>query len=151
MKKWTIFALICAVMSLSAKAVDFGDHSSSTLATKAWEALGAGNFSDVHLLAGKCKELYLAKAKEQQASLTAPAPKDTASSFWALNDVGTCLYISGEAYEKQGNNEKAIESYKTLVNELSFSQCWDQKGWFWSPADAAKKRIQALEFQMSME
>ena len=41
---------------------------------------------------------------------------------------------------------EALAAYKQLVEKVSFAQCWDTKGWFWKPAEGAKARIKALEF-----
>ena len=129
-----------------APTLDFGDHSSSTLTTKAWQALGAGKHAEVDGYVAKCIELYEAKALEMQKGLTAAAPKETANEYWALNDVGTCYYIRGQSKEARGDKEAATADYKTLVEKLSFAQCWDTKGWFWKPADAAKDKLKSLEF-----
>jgi hypothetical protein len=130
--------------------LDFGDFSSSTLTTKAWEAQGAGNAEAAIAYAGKCIEMYAAEAKKMQAALTAPAPKETAFEHWALNDVGTSLFITGLA--KEGSDKKgALAAYKDLVANYSYAQCWDTKGWFWSPADAAKGKLKTLEFEAMSE
>ena len=50
-----------------------------------------------------------------------------------------------KAYEQLKKPELALESYRKLVNELPYAQCWDPGGWFWKPAKAAQKRITALE------
>jgi tetratricopeptide (TPR) repeat protein len=126
--------------------LDFGDHSSSTITTKAWEASTAGKHAEVDGYVAKCIELYEAKALEMQKSLTEAAPKEKANEYWALNDVGTCYYIRGLSKEARGDKKAAIADYKTLVEKLSFAQCWDTKGWFWKPADAAKDKLKALEF-----
>jgi len=60
--------------------------------------------------------------------------------------VGTCLFILGQTLEKQNKGTEALAAYKTLVEKVSYAQTWDTKGWFWKPADAAKERIKALEF-----
>jgi hypothetical protein len=130
-----------------APAPDFGNYSSETLTTKAWGALASKNYAHALVYTGKCIELYAAKAKEMQDGLEAPAPADTASSLWALNDVGTCYYIRGQIYEAQSKTAEAVAAYKTLIDEFSFAQTWDTKGWFWSPAGAAKQRVQVLEFE----
>jgi tetratricopeptide (TPR) repeat protein len=127
--------------------LDFGNQSSETLTTKAWDALLKKNYTEVYAYTDRCLELYLAQAKEMQSGLSARAPADTASTFWALNDVGTCLYIRGQAFEAQGKMKEAVAAYSKLVNELSFAQTWDTKGWFWPPSEAAKQRIQVLEFE----
>ena len=127
---------------------DFGDHSSQTLTTKAWDALSAKKYDLVKAYADKCIELYGADAQLMQKTLTEKAPADKAHDYWALNDVGTCLFIKAQAFEDQDMNKEAIIAYKKLVSAYRFAQTWDANGWFWSPADAAKQRIQVLEFSV---
>ena len=131
----------------AAPKLDFGDHGSATITGKAWAAHAAKNVAEVKGYVAKIRELYEATAIEQQASLTAPAPtEDKDHSYWALNDVGTCLFILGQSLEQSGDKAGALAAYKVLAEKLSFAQCWDAKGWFWRPAEAARGRIKALEF-----
>jgi hypothetical protein len=129
-----------------APALDFGDGTSATLTQKAWQALEAKNYAAVAGYTGKCIESFKTQALQMQGTLKEPAPKETASSLWALNDVGTCYFISGKALDDEGNKKGAIAAYKFLADNLSFAQCWDPQGWFWKPADAARKRLAELQF-----
>jgi hypothetical protein len=129
----------------AAGSYDFGDYKSSTLTTKAWQALTAKNYPAVMAYTGKCIDTFKAQAVAQQATLKAPAPKDSAFTYWALNDVGTCYFIQAKALEAQGNTKDALTDYQFLANNLSFTQCWDPQGWFWSPADAAKTSVAQLQ------
>jgi hypothetical protein len=131
---------------LVAPTLDFGDSKSVTLTTKAWAALQAKDYPSVMGYTNKCIELYKTQAVQMQASLKAPAPKDDANTYWALNDVGTCYFIQGQALDQQGDKKGATAAYKFLVDNLSFCQCWDPQGWFWPPADAARKRLAELQF-----
>lgn len=125
--------------------VDYGDYTSVTLQVKSWDALGEGNFEHVLKYTDKCAELYEEKAREMQASLKAkPDAKDT-HDYWALNDVGTCFFIRGEALTKLRRYEEALEAFTLLKDELYYAQAWDPKGWFWSPSDAAYPRIEMLK------
>ncbi len=126
--------------------LDFGDFTSSAITTKAWKALEAKDYASAIGYTSKCIEMFKAKAVEMQGTLKEPAPKDSAASLWALNDVGTCYFIQGKAMDDSGDKKGATEAYKFLVDNLSFAQCWDTKGWFWKPADAAKKRLAELQF-----
>ena len=126
---------------------DFGDFSSSTIAGKAWKAAADKDYVAVEAYTNKCIEMYKDKALEMQKSLTEPAKeKEEIFKFWALNDVGTCYYIKAKALDDQKKTKEAIEAYKYLADNLSFAQCYDVNGWFWKPADAAKKRVTELEF-----
>lgn len=147
----------CMIMcgtAATAMAQDFGDFSSATLTGKAWDAYGKGDLELTLKYTAKCKEMYLEVAKKQQVELKALEVKPTGEGvheFWALNDVGTCLYIEGQVLEKQKKVKEALAAYKILAEELGLSQCWDVKGWFWSPADAAAGRIKQLEFDSMLD
>ena len=121
--------------------LDYGDHTSVTLMVKAWDALGAGEYADAVAYTEKCSELYEEEAKKMQASLSEKAPKGKEHDYWALNDVGTCYFIRGEALVKLNKNAEALEAYTVVADQLYYSQAWDPKGWFWSPASAAKQKI----------
>lgn len=149
--KTPLYLILSAGMFLTAtlqgQPFDFGDHSSQTLVSKAWAAQDAKNDAAVIAYTGKCVEMFQAKALEQQKALSAPLTvKEEIFKQWALNDVGTALFIRGQALERQGRNAEAIADYKMVVEQLPFAQCWDVQGWFWKPADAASGRIKALQF-----
>ena len=126
---------------------DFGDYSSNQLAQKAWAALAAKDLNGVEAYANKTLELYGAKAKEMQASLKEYAweSKEKTMSFWALNDVGTVLFVLGQAYQNAGKKDLAVQNYKKLINEYFYAQCWDPQGWFWKPAEAAQQKLGELD------
>jgi hypothetical protein len=151
----TLFAFILTTLSIApfaaAAEYDFGNSSSATLTGKAWKAAEANDLEAVKAYTGRCRELYEAQALKMQGELTAPAPKEKANQYWALNDVGTCIFILGNALEKSGDKKGALENFNFLATKLSFAQCWDTKGWFWKPADAAKSKISALEFDAASE
>ncbi len=130
----------------SGSSLDFGDYSSSFLTTKAWNALEANKPDEVSAYANKVIDLYAAKAKDMQNSLSEYPweSKDKIFEFWALNDVGTSLYIQGEAYRKAGKNAEAKQAYQKLVDQYYYAQCWDPKGWFWKPAEAAQQALDEL-------
>jgi hypothetical protein len=143
--------MVALAAAAAGVAQDFGDQSSATLTKKAWEALAAGDDKLVLAYTGKCRELYAAEARTQQAALTAFAPADKAHDSWALNDVGTCLFIEGQLREKQKLPKEAAAAYRELATDLKYCQCWDEKGWFWKPAEAAAGRLKELEFDASLE
>lgn len=131
----------------AAPALDFGDYRSETMTTKAWAALEGNNFEAAIGYTSKCIEMFRAQAIEQQKALTAPlTEKEQIFAQWALNDVGTCFFIRGQVYEKQGKKAEALADYKFLAENLPFAQCWDTKGWFWRPASAAAEKVKALDF-----
>lgn len=126
--------------------IDFGDFTSSFLTTQAWKALNDNNLDDVLAYTNKVIELYQDKAKEMQGSLKEFAweSKDKIFEYWALNDVGTAIFIQGEAFKKAGKAKEAKEAYQKLVNDFAFAQCWDPNGWFWKPAEAAQQSLDEM-------
>ncbi|MBF0618782.1 MAG: tetratricopeptide repeat protein [Candidatus Omnitrophica bacterium] len=127
--------------------LDFSDMSSAGIVKKAWEASAAKNVAAVEAYVAKNLELYGAKAKEMQAGLTEypwESPEKI-HSFWALNDIGTSLFVLGDTYRQAGQNGKAKETFQKLVNEYFYAQCWDPQGWFWKPAEAAQQKLVELE------
>lgn len=127
--------------------IDFGDYTSSFLTTQAWKSLNSNEKDSVMIYTDKVLELYGEKAVEMQNSLTEYAweSKDKIFSYWALNDVGTALFIRGEAYKKAGDPQKARAAYKKLVDDFYYAQCWDPNGWFWKPAEAAQQALEELD------
>jgi tetratricopeptide (TPR) repeat protein len=143
-----VFVIGCAstkipeqTVQTAAAALDYGDFSSETLTTRAWNALGEGRYLNAVKYTEKCAELYEAEARKMQASLSAKAPSNKVHDYWALNDVGTSYYIRGEALTKLGKKADAIAAFKLVRDDLSYAQAWDPKGWFWSPADAANPKV----------
>ena len=152
MKKFLVLVLLLTatiglIQPKAALAYNFGDYRSVTLATKAWEALEKGDIEAVLAYTNKCIELYGAQAKKMQSGLE-DYPKGTDKeifAFWALNDVATSLFIQGEAYRKANMKDEAKEVYQKIIDEYTYGQCWDTKGWFWKPAEAAKEKIAMID------
>jgi tetratricopeptide (TPR) repeat protein len=119
---------------------------SSSLTSAAWDALAAKDFVTAKAKIERCKSLFGEKASEMQISLSVVPGPDTAKDFWALNDVGTCVFILGKVYEAEGKSAEAITAYQDVIKNYPMSQCWDKQGWYWQPAVAAKERLTALTF-----
>lgn len=117
---------------------------SSALTSEAWQALEKKDYVTARARVETCRKKYESEAIKMQSSLTSLPGPDRAHSFWALNDVGTCLFILGKVEEAQGKPQKAITTYQDLVKRFPLAQCWDKQGWFWQPSVAAKERIAAL-------
>ena len=130
----------------SGSSLEFGDYTSSFLTQKAWEALEKQDMEGVKTYTNKCLELYSKKAQEMQESLNEYPweSKEKIFSYWALNDVGTCLYIQGEALKNSGDNAEAKKAFKKLIDQYFYAQCWDPNGWFWKPAEAAQQKLDEM-------
>lgn len=132
----------------SAVVLEPGDSVSSTLTRKAWAAFEAGNLGAVLAYTGRCRELFQDEALAQQASLIGPVAStdlERVRAQYALNDVGTCLFILGQALERAGNLQEALSAYELLIHRFSYAQCWDNNGWYWFPADSARARVRIIE------
>jgi len=127
--------------------LDYGDQTSSRLVQKAWLAFEADDLTAVEAFVNKILELYADKAKKMQASMRgyAAGSNDQIFAYWAVNDVGTALFILGETYQRNGKKQEAVEAYNRVINELSYAQTWDPCGWFWKPAAAAKEQLAMIE------
>lgn len=121
--------------------------SSASLTSEAWQALEKKDYATAKARIEKCRQLYEAKAVEMQAGLTSLPASDKTHSYWALNDVGTCVFILGKVAEAEGKPKEALRHYQEVVDRFSLSQCWDKQGWFWQPAVAAKERLAALTLE----
>jgi tetratricopeptide (TPR) repeat protein len=138
----------------SAPAYNFGDHKSSTLTGKGWQALADKNLDAVLAYTNKCVDLYGAEAVKMQTSLKAyPADNDAQIfSFWALNDVATSLYIQGEAYRQAKQMDKAKAAFDRIVKEFTFGQAFDPANkTFWKPADAAKDKLDMMSKGLDLD
>jgi len=133
--------------------LDFGDYSSSILITRAWEALERNDFEQAVGYADKCIAMYQDKAGDMQDSLTdipQGEPKDI-HSYWALNDVATAHFIKGQSLMSAGKSDEAVEEFQMIRQKYPFGQCWDPRGWFWKPADAAKNWIEVIDEKKKTE
>lgn len=124
---------------------DFGDYTSATLMAKAWEALEQEDIKKVLGYTDECIKLYADRAREMQAELS-DYPKgedEEIFAYWALNDVATAHFIRARAYLTAGKDEDARREFQTILDEFSYGQCWDPKGWFWKPAIEASHWLKA--------
>ena len=126
---------------------DIGNDSSETLTVKAWNALGQKDYAALEFYTARCIEKYCDEAQKFQAGLTEYAPKGKAFDYWALNDVGTCYFIRGEAYMNQRMWDKAEKDFQAILDNYNYAQCWDPKGWFWKPAVGARGRLNKIRVE----
>jgi tetratricopeptide (TPR) repeat protein len=139
-----IFLSMLLVLSMSLAACA-EDKPEAPLTDQAWKALGDGDYGKVIALADKCVNTQIEEARSQQGLLTEFPAKDAINSYKALNDVATCLFIKGDAYLKLGNEEQAKKMYNKIINEFSFAQCWDPRGWYWKVAESARDRLTSVQ------
>ena len=151
----TVFLIGCSTankvtqqeVQTTAETLDYGDYTSQTLTTNAWDALAAKNYPAVFAYTQKCEELYGDEGKRMNEELEYFASPEDAAQLWALNDVGTSLYIMATAYEELEMYPQAREAYKKLANDYAFAQTWDPKGWYWKPATGAASKVDQLKYK----
>ena len=141
---WKVAAAASDRLATIGTSYNFGDYTSQTLTTSAWEALNSNDHKGVELYTKKCIELYEPEARKQQAGLTDYLSKDKAFDAWALNDVATCYFILGDSLMAQKRYKEAKAAFERVVDDFNFAQCWDPKGWFWKVSTAARGRINKL-------
>src|SRR5947209_16284483 len=116
--------------------------------TAAWEAYKAGKFAAAIKHADNCITEFHGVAGRRQKELTdkkevvpngrvTPAQKDAIHQNGPLNDVAAAYYIKARAADKLGHK---AESARALAEAVKYpaARCWDDRGWFWSPAEAAE-------------
>jgi len=125
------------------------------LTTAAWEAFNKGNYADAITAADKCIDEFAPAAKKTQSSLegekaSVPNGKVTdeeKAKIFAngpLNDVATCWFIKGRSSEKLKHLDDAKDGYKSTM-KYTYGRTWDPDGqFFWSPAETASERLDAL-------
>lgn len=125
------------------------------LTNAAWEALNHEEYKVAVTKAEGCIKTFEKQARREQQAFTSsdqPTPpvgevplaiKSEILNRGVLNDVATCYFIKGQAYEGMNAFSDAKDAY-TRVLEFPDGRAWDPKGWFWSPAQAAADRLSVL-------
>ncbi len=131
---------------------NYGDYRSETLTIKAWKALSDRDLNAVLAYTNKCISLYSKEASKMQKSLSEYATGDEKIfSYWALNDVATCLYIQGEALRRVKRMDEAKAAFERIINEFYYAQCYDvDKKTFWKPADGAHDSIFMIDNDLDL-
>ena len=147
-----LFLIGCSTAKVSdseiraaADKIDYGNFKSETLTEKAWEAFKDKNYPELIAYADKNVELHGEEGARMNAELTGFEPIGTASTKWALNDVGTTLWMKANAYVEMKMYPEATATYELMVRDYKYAQCWDPKGWFWHPAENA--HLKAKEYK----
>jgi len=148
--KVAIGALICFALHLTPytlhRAIGQEQPSSADLIVKSWEAHGRRDTEATFKYTQECIDLYKDQADKIQSSLKAlPKTKDEISSAQIMNDVATAYFIQAESYMRQEKIEEAKKIFKLIIDKYPYAQAWDQRGWYWQIAEAAKQSIKKLE------
>ncbi|HYH65099.1 MAG TPA: hypothetical protein VD866_10435 [Urbifossiella sp.] len=124
------------------------------LVALAWDALNRGDHAKAAEFADKCVVAHHAAATAMEKDLAKRGVRPPTGAVeegakagvfenGVLNDTATAFFIKGKAAEGRGDKMAAVAAYSGAV-ALSRGRCWDPKGWFWSPAEAAQDRLDIL-------
>lgn len=109
----------------------------SAMLVKAWKANADKDYPALFAYAQECVRRHGDEAKSMNDALGGFAPSDEAGEHWALNDVGTALFLMGHAYADLHMHREAAQTFARLANDYPWAQCWDPRGWYWRPAAGA--------------
>ncbi|GEM_PF-2384810 len=118
-----------------------------------YDYAGTPDYDDAIGWAEICTLFYSPRADVQKTGLAdypAGTVTEVYAGYWALNDVGTCYYILGDAYRlRDGSltNDAKDAFHKLVADDRSpgdyfYAQCADATATIlWKPADAAYARL----------
>jgi len=145
-------------------AVTTAAHAEQNCLKKAWEEFNNKNYTGAITAANDCIDDFGPKAMKEQSDLArqnvknpptgtvqSGADKQEIFERWAVNDVSTAYFVKGRSAEYLYKKQK-LPKYKEIAQEayqgaikLGYGRCFDPQGWFWSPAEAAEERLEALK------
>jgi hypothetical protein len=127
------------------------------LTSAAWKYYNNNDFISAIEQATQCISMFSGQAEIEQEDLISKkvavpgenpqsqTEKNTIFSRGLLNDVSTCYFILGQAYEKLGKKSEATKAYLN-AGKFPHATAYDPSGpWFWNVAKAARGRIRQLE------
>ncbi len=143
-----IFGFAFCLLTLMAYSLyaEEGNLASADLIVKAWEAHGKRDTEATFKYTQQVIDLYKSKADQEQASLSAlPRNKDEIEQVADLNNVATAYFIQAESFMRQEKPEEAKKLFQLIIDKYPYAQAWDQRGWYWSLAEASKQSIKKIE------
>ena len=111
---------------------------------KVWEAMGRKNWDAAITQATRVIRIWGPQARRTNDQLKGYAPAKDAQKYGNLNEVGASLLLKGDALSRKGDKAAAKVAYQTLLDQYTYAQVWDPKGWFWKPAEEARKKLVLL-------
>jgi len=131
----------------------------------AWAAYNKSDYRAAAQAADRCINEFHLKAERDQAALTQrrePDPpvggavsdsdKQKIFSRGILNDVAAAYIVKGKSAEaldarphpKTADYLATARAAYGEAKKLTYARVWDQKGFFWSPAEAAGDRLASI-------
>jgi tetratricopeptide (TPR) repeat protein len=131
------------------------------LMSEAFAAFVQGDYATAKDRADECVKEFRADAERLQSQLVAdkadePPIGSTSKTVrrqllknGLLNDVATCLWLSGRCERNLGHIEEARQLY-SQSKKLTYARCWDPRTQqFWSPGLKASDDLESLEEALS--
>lgn len=153
----TIFFAVLLLVPLCALGLQFrnwnGLSPSTKLMTASFDLMNNGDYQKAMVAAEECTtDFYLAAARIEETLVGKQLPTgklptaDVEAIFnnGVLNDIGACYWIIGRSAEKLHRTNEAKAAYNKVL-KYPHARIWDSRGYFWSPADDAKGRLQDLQ------
>ncbi len=113
------------------------------LTSQAWDAFNREDYEHAITYTDQCINEFQGEADNEQTHLeenNAPLPPKGKVSD---RDVATCFWIKGRSAENLERVEEAKQAYQA-ASRYTYARCWDPKGWFWAPSEAALARLNKL-------
>ncbi len=151
-----IILLVISASIFAARALAPEQPLNVQLTKQAWDAFNEEDYERAITHADKCINEFRGAADREQKQLEedhVPLPpkgkvsdqeKEIILARGLLNDVATCFWIKGRSAENLGRIEDARQAYRA-VSKYPYARCWDPKGWFWAPSEAASDRLSQLQ------
>lgn len=111
---------------------------------KAWKAKAKRDWNEVIRLADHAERKWGAKARELNAGLDDYPKGQAARNYAVLNELATITLLKAGALKEKGDKAGALAAYRKIVEDYTYGQCWDNKGWWWQPAKSARDSISTL-------
>ncbi len=143
-----ILALVCVLVALCPGGIVSAEDrlSSAELIAKAWEAHGRKDIDATFKYTQECIDFYKDSADKEQASLKElPKNKVEIEQVAELNNVAIAYFIQAESFMRQEKLEDAKKLFKVITDKYYYAQGWDQRGWYWQVAEAARQSIMKID------
>lgn len=138
--RWSI--VVCLALSpmkaSRADAADQADRLAGELG-KAWDILNGGDAARAVVFVDGVMETIGDEAQAEARRMKGFAPSGRERDYHRVNVAGTLLYVRALALQRSGQRDAWLEGLERAWKEYPFCQAWDPQGWYWKPAQAAKK------------
>ena len=142
---WPFVTVVVFLMLWMPFGISASDNSSQALVMKASECLQNEDWQGVMKYTRKCISLYQSEARKMQRRLKDFPPMETATDYWALNDVAYAYFLQAEMYRLREQYEKAKSKYEKIIKTFGFAQVYDPAaGGDWKVAEAARQKLKKI-------